>query len=99
MRELVLLRGLPASGKSSFVEEHGLGAYTLSLDDFRIKVNSVELTRDGGYTISQVTNTLVYKQFMSVVISAYGAWRVYCCRRLPCKQEERKECVRVSRAV
>jgi len=72
MRELVLLRGLPASGKSSFVEEHGLGAYTLSLDDFRIKVNSVELTRDGGYTISQVTNTLVYKQFMSVLAARMG---------------------------
>lgn len=72
MRELVLLRGLPASGKSSFVEEHELGAYTLSLDDFRIKVNSVELTRDGGYTISQVTNTLVYKQFMSVLAARMG---------------------------
>ena len=93
MRELVLLRGLPASGKSSFVEEYGLGAYTLSLDDFRIKVNSVELTRDGGYTISQVTNTLVYKQFMSVLAARH------CCRRLSCKQEERKTGIGVSREV
>lgn len=52
MRELLLLRGLPGSGKSTLVKEMGLEAYTLSTDDLRKKLGSLEQTND-SFRISQ----------------------------------------------
>ena len=36
MRVLLLFRGAPGCGKSTFIEEHGLKPYTLSADDIRL---------------------------------------------------------------
>ena len=46
MRELLILRGLPGSGKSTLIKEMGLEAYTLSTDDLRKKLGSLEQTFD-----------------------------------------------------
>ena len=53
-KTLVLLQGLPGSGKSSFVKKWNLEDYTLCKDDFRIKAGCV-----GEDGISQDSNGIV----------------------------------------
>jgi predicted kinase len=36
MRKLLLVRGIPGSGKSTYIREHGLEPYTLSADTLRM---------------------------------------------------------------
>ena len=36
MRTLVVTRGIPACGKSTWIEDHELGAYTISPDAIRL---------------------------------------------------------------
>ena len=43
MRYLGLLRGLPSSGKTEFIKEHNLEQFTLSSDDYRLKLASPTL--------------------------------------------------------
>ena len=58
MRMLLLLRGLPASGKSTFIEQNNLQDYTVSSDMFRTLLGSNELNTDGDFRISMsVSNT------------------------------------------
>lgn len=52
MRTLVIFRGSPASGKSTFIKEHNLEQYTLSADDIRIMHQAPVLMPDGSYAIS-----------------------------------------------
>lgn len=52
MKELLLLRGLPASGKSTLIKELELEPYTLSRDDLRMKLGSLDQTED-SYRINQ----------------------------------------------
>ena len=52
MRMLLLLRGLPASGKSTFIEQNNLQDYTISSDMFRTLLGSNELEVDGKFRIS-----------------------------------------------
>ena len=55
---LLLLRGLPASGKSTFIEQNNLQDYTVSSDMFRTLLGSNELNTDGDFRISMsVSNT------------------------------------------
>ena len=49
---LLLLRGLPASGKSTFIEQNNLQDYTISSDMFRTLLGSNELEVDGKFRIS-----------------------------------------------
>lgn len=53
MRTLLLLRGTPGSGKSTFIKENGLERYTLEADMFRQHLNNPQLTED-----FQMLNTL-----------------------------------------
>lgn len=53
MRTLVLMRGCPGSGKSTKIKEAGLEHYTLSADDYRLKVSAPYLNEKGDFHISQ----------------------------------------------
>ena len=53
MRMLMLLRGLPASGKSTFIDNHKLRDYTVSSDNMRQLLGSNELQVDGTFGINQ----------------------------------------------
>lgn len=66
MRYLIVLRGLPASGKSSFIEENGFESYTLSSDKYRLMLSSF-VPRIGGYEdmISQKCNKSVWQRLYS----------------------------------
>lgn len=63
MRVLLLFRGSPGSGKSTFIEQHGLKQYTLSADDIRLNLQAPVLRVDGDTEIhvkreKDVWNTL-----------------------------------------
>lgn len=61
MRTLVILRGSPASGKSTWVKKMGLENYTLSADSIRLLVESPILVPDKKYrTISQKNDSYVW---------------------------------------
>lgn len=61
MRNLVLLRGCPGAGKSTFIEENNLENYTLSPDKIRVMAKSPVLLLDGTTGISQSSDTVVWK--------------------------------------
>ena len=65
MRTLLLLRGIQASGKSTWIKENKLEPYTLSADNIRLNIANPVLLEDGSYEISQkynkVTWELLYK--------------------------------------
>ena len=61
MRLLYLLRGAPASGKSSWVLQNNLQQYTLSTDQIRLLYASPYLNDEGEYSIPQKNDTKVFK--------------------------------------
>lgn len=60
MRKLVVLRGISGCGKSTFIKEHHLEAYTLCPDTLRLLYTSPMLDEFGHYQISQEKNTKVF---------------------------------------
>ena len=61
MRTLIILRGAPASGKSSWIKDHCLQYYTLSSDDLRLLVQSPATSLEGNLTITSKNDTQVWK--------------------------------------
>ena len=53
MRELIILRGLPGSGKSTWIKNKGLEDYTLSPDKLRMMFSSPECLIDGSFQTNQ----------------------------------------------
>ena len=53
MRTLLLMRGAPGAGKTTWIREHHLEDYTLSPDDIRVLCSSTELQPNGEFKISQ----------------------------------------------
>ena len=56
MRTLLLMRGAPGAGKTTWIKEHNLESYTLSPDDIRVLCSSTELQATGDFKISQDRN-------------------------------------------
>lgn len=61
MRTLVLMRGAPGSGKSTFIKRMGLKPYTISPDDFRLLAASPVVGATGHKEVSQKVNDFVWK--------------------------------------
>lgn len=61
MRSILILRGLPASGKSTWVAENNLENYTLSLDKIRLLISSPELTIYGKTCIDKSSTIAAWK--------------------------------------
>ena len=62
MRSLVILRGSPASGKSTWVKKMGLGNYTLCADTIRLLVESPIIVPDKNHrVISQKNDNYVWQ--------------------------------------
>lgn len=61
MRTLVLTRGVPASGKSTFVEKNGLLPFTISLDIYRQHFRGLVLGKHGEFCISNESDKEVMK--------------------------------------
>lgn len=60
MRTLLLLRGSPGCGKSTWIERNGLKPYTLSADDIRLLCSSPALNTDGLEEINQKNDEIVW---------------------------------------
>jgi predicted kinase len=60
MRNLIVLRGAPGSGKSTFLEKNNLKQYALSPDEIRLQVQAPILLPNGRYGISQQNERLVW---------------------------------------
>ena len=57
MRTLILTRGAPGCGKSTWVRENGLAPYTLCADDIRVLCSSRELQADGHFAVARNRDT------------------------------------------
>ena len=53
MRTLLLMRGAPGAGKSTWIKQNNLQNYTLSPDNIRLMCSSIDLHADGTFAISQ----------------------------------------------
>lgn len=51
MRVLLLFRGSPASGKSTYIQEHNLKQYSLSADEIRLQLQAPVLNNEGNEII------------------------------------------------
>lgn len=67
MRVLLLFRGAPGCGKSTFIKEHNLEQYALSADDIRTKIQSPILMPDGSMGVSQKNDKTVWKTLFSLL--------------------------------
>ncbi len=69
MRSLVFLRGIPGSGKSTFVRENNLEPYTISSDSVRLLLKPPVLSVTGRPIISQKINHRVWGLIYSLIKS------------------------------
>ena len=61
MRTLLMFRGAPGCGKSTFIKNHGLEQYSLSADNIRLMCQAPIQKADGTYGISQNNDAYVWK--------------------------------------
>jgi len=69
MRTLVLLRGCPGVGKSTWIKENGLEQYTLSADSIRLLFQSPVLNIKGKYEISPKHDNKVWDLLLNLLES------------------------------
>lgn len=67
MRTLFLLRGAPASGKSTWIKENSLEAYTLSADKIRLMNESPQQNVDGSVCITQKNDADVWELLLNLL--------------------------------
>lgn len=58
-KKLILFRGAPGCGKSTFIKNNGLDSYTLSTDLIRLEIFEPKILEDGALGIPQ-NNKLVF---------------------------------------
>lgn len=69
MRTLIVTRGIPACGKSTWIEDQELVAYTISPDAIRLLYTAPVLLENGDLAISQDANKVVWKMVMETLES------------------------------
>jgi len=67
MRTLILMRGTPGSGKSTFIKSQNWDNYTLEPDAIRLQCQSPKLTIDGSLTISQANDKFVWETLFTLL--------------------------------
>lgn len=67
MRVLLLLRGAPGCGKSTWIDGNGLRPYALSADEIRMLCASPKLMPDGSVAIDQSNDTLVWSTLFKLL--------------------------------
>lgn len=61
MRQLILLRGAAGCGKSTWIKENDLEAFTLCPDQVRLMIQTPIQTLEGNFQISQKNDSTVWK--------------------------------------
>lgn len=67
MRVLLLLRGAPGCGKSTWIEENGLARYALSADTIRIMCAGPKLNVEGREQIDQSNDQVVWQTLLKLL--------------------------------
>ena len=67
MRVLLLMRGSPGCGKSTWIEQNGLKQYTLCADDIRMMCSSPFLTVSGEESINQSNDAVVWSTLFKLL--------------------------------
>lgn len=67
MRTLLLMRGSPGCGKSTWIKEHGLENYTLEPDRIRLMCSSPAMDVDGGLHIDQSGDAKVWALLFNIL--------------------------------
>lgn len=67
MRVLLLMRGAPGVGKSTFIKENNLEQYTLSADEIRLLCESPVMTINGTFGISQNNEKKVWSLLFQIL--------------------------------
>lgn len=67
MRTLMLMRGAPGCGKSTWIERNGLSDYALSSDKIRSMFASPVLNAQGKPVISQQNDKIVWETLFSIL--------------------------------
>lgn len=67
MRNLIILRGIPASGKSTWIKNNELEQFTVSSDALRLLYAGVEYDLEGHQRISQKADKKVWNELYSIV--------------------------------
>lgn len=67
MRILLLFRGAPGCGKSTFIDQNGLRPYALSADEIRLQCQSAQQTADGRVEISQKNEKDVWNMLFKLL--------------------------------
>lgn len=78
MKKLLLLRGAPASGKSTFIKDNNLEPYVISSDNLRLMVAGLSMDLDGNMKTSQDLDRKVWG-FLGEILDErmrYGATTV-----------------------
>lgn len=69
MKNLFLLRGLPGSGKSTWIKSMKLEPYTVSTDKLREMYAGLEYNLDGNYRISDKADKQVWNELLKILES------------------------------
>ena len=67
MRTLLLFRGAPGSGKSTYIDEHGLRPFTLSADEIRLQCQSAQQDIFGHDVISMDNEKTTWKVLFNLL--------------------------------
>lgn len=67
MRHLILMRGAPGAGKSTFIERQGLKPYAISPDEFRLRLGGIVMTADGRWSVSHAHEKRVWQEIDDVL--------------------------------
>ena len=67
MRVLLLMRGAPGCGKSTFIEKNGLKNYALSADEIRMLIQTPVLNVEGNFEISQKNEKKVWETLFNIL--------------------------------
>ena len=67
MRTLLLLRGAPGVGKSTYIEKNGLKPYTLCADDIRLLCQSPVLSANGNTEITMSNDRTVWQTLFKLL--------------------------------
>lgn len=67
MRILVLMRGAPGAGKSTFIKEHNLEQYTLCADNIRLLFQTPILNEEGNIQISQKNDRVMWELLFNLL--------------------------------
>ncbi|MDH3740613.1 MAG: AAA family ATPase, partial [Hyphomicrobiales bacterium] len=67
MRHLIIMRGAPGAGKSTFIEEQGLRPFTVSPDEFRLRLGGIVMSPSGEMTVNHAHEKRVWAEVEDVL--------------------------------